>query len=133
MTTEDDFQAALDAQPDHWQTRLVFADWLDERGDVRAAGYRELGRLRLNPVLCIQSSGGQRHYIVGDSGAPPSAELQRQYHACLLPQTWFRSCRKGDGFPENEAWKFYDTRRAADDAAALAFTQLPAEQRAALG
>ncbi len=30
MTTEDDFQTALDAAPDDWQTRLVFADWLDE-------------------------------------------------------------------------------------------------------
>ena len=43
MTTEDDFQAALDANPNDWQTRLVFADWLDERGDVRASGYRALG------------------------------------------------------------------------------------------
>lgn len=35
MTTEDDFQAALDANPDDWQTRLVFADWLEEHaGEV---------------------------------------------------------------------------------------------------
>ena len=33
MTTEDDFQRALDANPDDWQTRLVFADWLEDRGD----------------------------------------------------------------------------------------------------
>ena len=31
MTTEDDFQAAPDASPDDWQTRLVFAAWLQER------------------------------------------------------------------------------------------------------
>lgn len=30
MTTEDDFQAVLDADPSDWQTRLVFADWLQE-------------------------------------------------------------------------------------------------------
>ncbi len=50
MTTEDDFQAALDANPDDWQTRLVFADWLDERGDARAEGYRALGANRLRPL-----------------------------------------------------------------------------------
>ena len=36
MTTEDDFQQALDANPDDHHTRLVFADWLQERGDPRA-------------------------------------------------------------------------------------------------
>ena len=36
MTKEDDFQKALDAHPEDWQTRLVFADWLQERGDPRA-------------------------------------------------------------------------------------------------
>ena len=49
MTTEDDFQAALDADPENWQTRLVFADWLQERGDPRAEGYRALGVLRRRP------------------------------------------------------------------------------------
>src|SRR4051812_5929885 len=49
MTTEDDFNRRLDAHPEDWQTRLVFADWLDERGDVRAEGYRVLGDLRVSP------------------------------------------------------------------------------------
>ncbi len=40
---EDDFQDALDADPSDYFTRLVFADWLEERGDPRAAGYRALG------------------------------------------------------------------------------------------
>ena len=43
VTTEDDFQRALDKNPDDWQTRLVFADWLEERDDPRAEGYRALG------------------------------------------------------------------------------------------
>ena len=51
MTTEDDFHRALDANPDDWQTRLVFADWLDDRGDPRAEGYRALGHLRLCPFV----------------------------------------------------------------------------------
>src|SRR5204863_136709 len=51
VTTEDDFQNALDADPADWQTRLVFADWLQERGDVRAEGYRALGRTRFYPYV----------------------------------------------------------------------------------
>jgi len=40
MTDEATFRAALDAEPDNVELRGVFADWLEERGDDRAAGYR---------------------------------------------------------------------------------------------
>jgi sulfatase modifying factor 1 len=36
MTREADFLRALADEPDDWDARLVFADWLDEKGDVRA-------------------------------------------------------------------------------------------------
>lgn len=49
MTTEDDFQNAIDASPDDWNARLVFADWLQEQGDPRAEGYRALGALKWCP------------------------------------------------------------------------------------
>lgn len=49
MTTEDDFQAALDANPEDWQTRLVFADWLQERGDSRTACTRSATRSSTRP------------------------------------------------------------------------------------
>src|SRR5579862_8640416 len=39
----------LDAHPDDYQTRLVFADWLEEHGDPRAPGYRALGALGIAP------------------------------------------------------------------------------------
>ena len=39
MTTEDDFQTALDANPEDWQTRLVFADWLEDNGDPQRADF----------------------------------------------------------------------------------------------
>jgi uncharacterized protein (TIGR02996 family) len=56
MTTEDDFQAALDANPGDWQTRLVFADWLQEcardlpcpackgKGEIRGDGVFSAGK-----------------------------------------------------------------------------------------
>ncbi len=43
MTDEAAFQAAIDADPANVALRLVFADWLEERGDWRAAGYRWMG------------------------------------------------------------------------------------------
>jgi uncharacterized protein (TIGR02996 family) len=55
MTTEDDFQRALDADTTDWQTRLVFADWLEEQGDPRADGYRALGVLKKWPTDSIRS------------------------------------------------------------------------------
>lgn len=51
MSDEEAFQAALDANPDDHVTRLVFADWLEERGDPRAEGYRAMGKLRLSPYF----------------------------------------------------------------------------------
>lgn len=41
MTTEDDFQNHLDLNPLDFHTRLVFADWLEERDDPRGPAYRE--------------------------------------------------------------------------------------------
>src|SRR4051794_23581086 len=40
MSDESAFLAALRANPDDDAARLVFADWLDERGDPRAAWVR---------------------------------------------------------------------------------------------
>lgn len=48
MTTEEDFQRALDADPENGGLRMVFADYLDEQGDPRGPGYRALGLLGLN-------------------------------------------------------------------------------------
>ena len=124
MTTEDDFQAALDANPDDWQTRLVFADWLEERGDPRAEGYRALGVLRRAPTKG-DPSYPHRFDSLGWSwwSADASLGLPKRHH---LPTDW------RDELPTNPvlrgAWG--PTRRAAEDAAALAFTRLPPQRRA---
>jgi uncharacterized protein (TIGR02996 family) len=44
VTSEDDLPPALGADPDDRQTRLVFADWLEDRGDERGPGYRSSTR-----------------------------------------------------------------------------------------
>lgn len=120
MTTEDDFQAALDAKPEDWQTRLVFADWLQERGDPRADGYRALGVLRLWPKREGEGEGGTWAYQGG---------VADDYPAChTLPRDWFDA-----DSPGNTYWtQDLDTRRESEDAAARAFAKLPPERRAEL-
>lgn len=122
MTTEDDFQAALDAHPDDWQTRLVFADWLQERGDPRAEGYRALGALRRRGLpdleyACWFDAHEQRG---GDDKASD------------LPRDWFRLIEGGNRDLYVSSAAAFPTRRAADDAAARAFGQLPPSRRTEL-
>ena len=130
MTTEDDFQAALDANPEGWQTRLVFADWLQERGDPRAEGYRALAVLG----LCPFGRDGFWWWTTIESRHCPKEGVYG--NGCTLPADWFALV---DLRPANELFKpvgngleFKNTRREVEDAAALAFGQLPAKRRAKL-
>jgi uncharacterized protein (TIGR02996 family) len=122
MTTEDDFQRALDANPDDWQTRLVFADWLQERDDPRAEGYRAMGLWRLAPTCW--PPGESRSFPLW--GWPPpwvggSATLPADWYV-LLPQH-----ASAAGVPAERR-----TAREASDDALGAFAQLPAWRRAEL-
>ena len=124
MTTEDDFQSALDAHPEDWQTRLVFADWLDERGDPRGPGYRALAVRRWQ---AYQPTGGG-YWTVGDYSADNRNDLSD------LPKDWFR--RVWNATPRDERtqasmgrWIALDTRREVEDAAALAFAKLSAKRQ----
>jgi uncharacterized protein (TIGR02996 family) len=110
VTTEDDFQRALDARPDDWQTRLVFADWLEERDDPRAEGYRAMGLIGIRPT---GDRGGWSWAQVG----PPTPS---PHH---LPNDWFYALHNTGGAGLYPAT--CPTRRAAEDAAALAFATLP--------
>src|SRR5262249_24068427 len=116
MTTEDDFQRALDANPADWQTRLVFADWLQERCDARAEGMRALGELRFHPLIEERRARrGQAAYLL--------MGLSTGREGVYLPDDWQEL---GGG------WHWYPSRREAEDAAALGFSQLPAKRRAEL-
>ncbi len=139
MTTEDDFQAALDAHPEDWQTRLVFADWLQERGDVRAEGYRALGVLRRSPIKWGKNKWCYS-WLTDDNW--------RDSKACTVPIVFgsdFTYYPKS--YTLNREWvsRFAtpvgesgwappdrDTRRAAEDEAARAFADIPDAGRAEL-
>lgn len=127
MTTEDDFQHALDANPADWQTRIVFADWLQERGDERAEGYRALGVLRLEPYMYTADSLRLKirywwHWDVDDEWYM-LLDLWRSGAINKFPSVLSRSWWNG-------ARSEWSTRRGAEDAAALAFFDLRPDQRA---
>lgn len=139
MTTEDDFQRQLDANPDDHQTRLVFADWLEEHGDPRAAGYRALGALGRRPNYYKGHPGQIGPYVLpewdwGTTHNPHSQE-GKSYHNMphFLPDDWHKliphQVVNGYGETDQEYWRYHPDRRDADDAAAHAFSQLPPERQ----
>jgi uncharacterized protein (TIGR02996 family) len=129
MTTEDDFHAILDANPDDHHTRLVFADWLQDRGDARAEGYRALGVLEKYPSVTGRFStfGGSDHPYRFD------VDWMLFNKMYLLPYDWFRLMP----YDPLEDWKHGNlvvwrrlaTRRKLEDAATLAFAKLPESRR----
>lgn len=126
MTTEDDFQNHLDAHPDDHLTRLVFADFLQDRDDPRAEGYRAMGCVRRRPQL---ENFTYRWY--DDDSYPPDCTDP----ASNIPKKWFDAMSGGETYPDgaNFFWvRIWPTRRAAEDAAALAFAKLPEDRRRAL-
>jgi uncharacterized protein (TIGR02996 family) len=137
MTEEEAFQRALDANPSDWQTRLVFADWLEERNDPRAGGYRALGLRRCQPVPTNETPGEHPerwacpgYVTVECAKSRPKARALRPG----LPGDWHGLIPKwheGD-IEFDDVWRCRKTRREVEDAAALAFSNLPAERRAEL-
>jgi uncharacterized protein (TIGR02996 family) len=137
VTTEDDFQKALDAQPGDWQTRLVFADWLQERGDPRAEGYRALGQLRTWPYCWYDPSDPASvgrwlfHNGQGNEGGRPIPRCH------VLPQDWLNATAGRKPGDTLALLMEYDIkvevpapRAVLEDAVALGFARLSARRRA---
>ncbi len=146
MTSEDDFQASLDANPDDHLTRLVFADWLQERDDPRAEGYRALGVnavhaysvLRAEPHYKFAQKNPQLHGW-GAKGNTGPYDSYPAYRFAIIARDWFDLIRckplmdgRNDLNSSPTYWKYFLSRSAAEDAAAVAFLKLPAQRRAEL-
>lgn len=135
MTTEDDFQKLLDENPDDHHTRLVFADWLQDRDDPRADGYRALAVGRHYPHH-LGGCGDQFLSTVEAGRCPYWRKLCPEWVAFPhnLPPDWFDRLDLFGGATAAPWWDLICTvtRRQCEDAAALAFTKLPAERRAEL-
>lgn len=145
MTTEDDFQKQLDADPTDWMTRGVLADWLDEHDDPRAAGYRALSMLQVWPNRWSSSDSRMEeeqwlfHDGRGTHGGVPIREG-------VLPTAWMRvlvPSQDGDACLMildhdvlGESWYDKDTgtystatRRQVEDFAVLGFSKLTPSQQ----
>lgn len=121
LDEEAAFHAHFDANPDDHVARQVFADWLQERNDPRAEGYRALGVAGHYPMSHI----GQHWLWNRGEQEPPYHNYNGQSQA--LPPDWHERIHPPGG--ANTFWSYHPTRRAADDAAAHAFAQLPPARR----
>lgn len=152
MTTEDNFQRQLTRSPHAWHTRLVMADWLQERGDPRAEGYRALGAIQRCPVrgpcwhrdyLRVVSRSFKNWVWVKESLAQ-SLATTFSFSASLIltaamPDDWWQALVDAASDKRRALWNFRsgwasytDTRRECEDAAAIVFTKLPPARRAEL-
>jgi hypothetical protein len=92
----------------------VFADWLQERDDPRAEGYRALARTNRRPAPSSKK---------GKWGWWNSIKYKPlKFDEGTLPGDWFAAMVG----PVKKNWNFerYSSRREAEDAAALAFIKL---------
>jgi uncharacterized protein (TIGR02996 family) len=136
MTSEEDFQAALDANPEDWQMRLVFADWLQDRGDPRAEGYRALGIRKKRPFVCGFDNKATKLWQ-GVSWFALRGKGDRDVHG--LPKDWFTAV-EGLGDDPRYRPRYDDAvgplpntqRRQIEDAIARAFARLRPGRRAEL-
>lgn len=128
MTDEEAFHAALDADPTASLTRRAFADWLEERDDPRAAGYRALGVLGVNPTR-----SSNRKYFAFTKESNPAYQHDGTYSNHVVPDCWYELLAENELENwESEFWKYRMNRRRAEDDAALAFARLTPEQQAAI-
>lgn len=128
MLTENDWQQTLDVcEPaERSALLLVFADWLEERGDERAAGYREMGRQGLCPDPHFNETGWLDNDGLKCVWEWWTPEAHVEERCCRLPHVWFGAIQsKWVYAPGTQASsKDFAIRREADDAAAIAFHKL---------
>lgn len=119
---EDAWQSYLDAYPDDHAMRTRLGLWLSDQGDVRGDGYRALAKGRRAPLMLDRYDGTPHHWYVNDDmvGGNPNS----------LPPDWFNALPGAkDRYVFWPAETHAIQRRAAEDAAALAFHLLPADRQ----
>lgn len=146
MSTEDALQAELDADPGNHTLRMVLADYLDEVGDPRAEGYRLLGKLEVtaSPTkMADLTSSPQWFYCWGSwfNGHCQRENWQGEHQGMLLPGKLMNNIPHVHEYDFNyhvgkpdyfACWRFFDTCRQADDAAALAWLKLTESEKIAV-
>lgn len=149
MTDEDAFRAAIDAAPDNAILRLVYCDWLAERGDPRETGHRflaETGRAAYamaadeTDPACRRKWAAWYPFFVGTTGGDPAVAWYEPHW--LPPEVYAATDFPGkvaDLLPSYATLltvvgpdAHHGPRWAVEDAVALGFGRLPADVRAGL-
>lgn len=133
-TTEEQFQQMLDANPDDHQTRGVLADFLEDKGDPRAAGYRAMHRLQVRPYRTIHRNDAGAPWLIGSDKNPDLEHNHLPYPNVGFPHDWLQLVNNTHPiygqhrYPE-VYWSYHKNRREAENEAALAFSKLPPERQ----
>ena len=122
MVSEDDFHAALDADAGNPALRLVFADWLEERGDWRAEGYRWMGQHDKWP-LDWSKSGFITAFTTFDWYLDDDGATWDVPGHCRLPPWWRLGFRTNLDFPA------FPSRRLAEEGLCIALGRIPLRRR----
>jgi len=109
VATEDDFHRLLDAEPDNFDARGIFADWLEQCGDWRAAGYRWMWEKEKVPQHFVFNGVDDwnwraDNYYLDGQGKVYTAGVGEFF----LMLTGF--------YDERHAWRAWLTRREAEEA-----------------
>lgn len=128
------FQKSLDENPEESLTRLVFADWLDERKDRRASGYRALGMIGAYPWKPDETRNRWWFWTrCFDDDGPALDEETELPEGTLhgLPQPWQLAYMYQIDPQETKRGFSVEliSRQETEDAAALAFLMLDAGMR----
>src|SRR4030095_7215507 len=85
----------LAAHPDDHATRLILADFLDERGDPRGPGYRALAILRRLPVQPDRPRQVISPVDCGTRGARSAvgADAREEAALAVLPKDWLAATK----------------------------------------
>jgi uncharacterized protein (TIGR02996 family) len=132
MSEEDDFWKLLEEHPDDSHTRLVFADWLEERGDERAEGMRALGLMGVwadvysfsdGPTYCLGTQANNNWQVW--------SEWSRRQAHLLLPSDWFVLIPEWNRH-DWRVWRYRSTRREMEGETSRLFQKLPPDRRTEL-
>jgi uncharacterized protein (TIGR02996 family) len=121
--TREPFEQALDADPDDWTLRLVYADWLAEQGDALERAQRWMAQHQKRPATVLEGSG----YGIGWTGPRFAHQARTTYPGLavsLLPGELFDNLPRKGKAPARHSWgddfKGYLGRRQAEQALAVA-------------
>lgn len=117
-------QAHLDAHPDDHAARRLLGEWLTACGDERGEGLCALAACRKVPLFGYKKCFVWFNEVYYSQYTTPHVP-EPPVHS--LPGYWYDAVQQKP--PSSVNWHDYDTRQAAESAAAFAFLRLPETRR----